>query len=322
MKIVYAGTPEFAVPALKALCQRDALRPQLVLTQPDRPAGRGRHLQCSPVKLYAQNEQLPVAQPQSLAEAPIQAQLQALAPDLIIVAAYGLLLPKAILQLPQHGCWNIHASLLPRWRGAAPIQYALASGDRHTGISIMRMEAGLDTGPVYLQRRIAISASDTSASLHDKLAELGADCLLQCIDALLQDKLGVPTPQHQDQASHAPRLTKSAAQIDWQESAETIARKIRAYNPWPAAWTQLLGKRTVIWAAEAVTDNFSVPGSVPGSEHGSGPGSILEAHHDRLLVACGSGALAVKLLQPAGSRVMPVSDWLNAYGRHLEIPVN
>ncbi|MDA3933816.1 MAG: methionyl-tRNA formyltransferase [Gammaproteobacteria bacterium] len=310
MKIVYAGTPEFAVPALKALCQRDALRPQLVLTQPDRPAGRGRHLQCSPVKLYARDEQLPVAQPQSLAEAQIQAQLQALAPDLIIVAAYGLLLPKAILQLPQHGCWNIHASLLPRWRGAAPIQYALASGDRHTGISIMRMEAGLDTGPVYLQRRIAISASDTSASLHDKLAELGADCLLQCIEALLQDKLGAPTPQDPDQASHAPRLQKNAALIDWQESAETIARKIRAYNPWPAAWTQLLGKRTVIWAAEAVTDSFGVPGS------------ILEARHDCLLIACGSGALAVRLLQPAGSRVMPVSDWLNAYGRHLAIPVN
>lgn len=310
MKIIYAGTPEFAVPALQALCRRAELRPLLVLTQPDRPAGRGQQLQESPVKRCAISLRLPLAQPQSLAEADIQAQLHALAPDLIIVAAYGLLLPTSLLQLPRHGCWNIHASLLPRWRGAAPIQYAIAAGDRHTGISIMHMERGLDTGPVYLQRELAIAEDDTSASLHDRLAQLGADCLLQCVQALQQERLPQPVAQDASLVTHAPRLHKADARIDWQQPATVIARKVRAYNPWPAAWTELLGKRTVIWEAQAL----------PG-KHGQ-PGDIIAARRDHLLVACGSGALAIRLLQPAGSRAMPASDWLNAYGRHLETALN
>lgn len=309
MRIIYAGTPGFAVPALQALCQQQ-LQPQLVLTQPDRPAGRGQRLQQSPVKQFADSRQLPLAQPQSLHEAAVQQQLQALAPDLIIVAAYGLLLPAAVLELPRHGCWNIHASLLPRWRGAAPIQYAIAAGDEHTGISIMHMQRGLDTGPVYLQRKLAIAADDTSASLHDRLAALGASCLLECLHQLQQDSLPAPVAQDEQLVTHAPRLSKAAAQIDWHDSAEAIARKVRAYNPWPAAWTKLLGKRTVIWQAQALAGDY---GSV---------GDIIEARRDRLLVACGSGALAIRLLQPAGSRAMPVTDWLNAYGRHFETALN
>jgi len=310
MKIVYAGTPDFAVPALQTLCQHEALQPQLVLTQPDRPAGRGQRLQESPVKQYANTRKLALAQPKSLREDGILQQLQALAPDLIIVAAYGLLLPATLLELPRFGCWNIHASLLPRWRGAAPIQYAIAAGDSQTGISIMRMERGLDTGPVYVQRELAITKQDTSASLHDKLALLGAQCLLGCLQALQQGKLPEPIAQDERHATHAPRLQKADARIDWQESAEVIARKVRAYHPWPAAWTELLGKRTVIREAEALKGDY---GNI---------GSIIEARRDRLLIACGSGALAIRWLQPAGSRAMPVSDWLNAYGRHFETALN
>ena len=308
MVIVYAGTPDFAVPALQALCQQQALQPQLVLTQPDRPAGRGQQLQTSPVKQFASSRQLPLLQPESLRDADTRQQLAALAPDLIIVAAYGLLLPPDILNLPQHGCWNIHASLLPRWRGAAPIQQAIAAGDSHTGISIMQMQRGLDTGPVYLQRQLAIAADDTSGSLHDRLARLGAECLLQCISALQQGELPAPVAQDDTLATYAPRLRKSDARIDWHEPAEVIARKIRAYNPWPAAWTELLGRRTIIWQAQAMPGNY-------GSA-----GSIIQACRDRLLIACGNGAVAIHTLQPAGGRRMPVVDWLNAHGNKLKTP--
>jgi methionyl-tRNA formyltransferase len=228
----------------------------------------------------------------------------------MVVVAYGLILPQAVLDIPRLGCLNVHASLLPRWRGAAPIQYAIAAGDCQTGISIMRMERGLDTGPVYMQRELAIAAEDTSASLHDKLALLGAQCLLECVQSLQQGALPEPIAQDERHATHAPRLQKADARIDWQESAEVIARKVRAYNPWPAAWTELLGKRTVIWEAQALNGDY---GSI---------GKIIEARRDRLLIACGSGALAIRLLQPAGSRAMPVSDWLNAYGRHFETTLN
>ncbi|MEW5966225.1 MAG: methionyl-tRNA formyltransferase [Pseudomonadota bacterium] len=292
MRLIFAGTPPFAAAALDALAAagHDIA---LVLTQPDRPAGRGMKLTPSAVKTAARARGLPVAQPASLKTPEAQAELAAVGADLMVVAAYGLILPQAVLDLPRRGCLNIHASLLPRWRGAAPIQRAILAGDRETGITIMQMDAGLDTGAMLLKSAVPILDTDTAASLHDTLAAAGARAI---VDALAQLDALAPEPQDDAQATYAAKLTKEEAQLDWTRPAAALARAVRAFNPVPGAWTLLDGAPLKIWAAAAVAG------------HGA-PGSVLEAG-ERLVVACGDGALALTEVQPAGSKRMAAAAFL------------
>lgn len=303
LRIIYAGTPAFAVPALQQLLNSPHEVPA-VLTQPDRPAGRGRKLQSSPIKQAALQHNIQVLQPLSLRDADIQKQLQALQADLMVVTAYGLLLPEAVLNIPRFGCWNIHASLLPRWRGAAPIQRAIEAGDQVTGITIMQMDKGLDTGDMLLQRELIINPQDTSASLHNALAEMGAEALQACVTALAEDKPLQAVEQDHDQATYAHRLNKAEAEIDWSEPAEVVARKVRAFNPWPVSWCNLLGKRTRIWEAQAIAGEFGQAGHL----------QQLDQH---LVAACAEGGLVIESLQMEGSRIMSSHDWLNAHANKL-----
>ncbi|MDQ1314217.1 MAG: methionyl-tRNA formyltransferase [Pseudomonadota bacterium] len=293
MRIVFAGTPPFAATALNALA--DAGHGiALVLTQPDRPAGRGMKLTPSAVKQAAQARGLPVAQPFSLKTPEAQAELRAAAADVMVVAAYGLILPQAVLDLPRLGCLNIHASLLPRWRGAAPIQRAILAGDTETGITIMRMDAGLDTGAMLLKTPVPILDTDTAASLHDTLAAAGARAI---VSALANYSTLEPRAQDESLATYAAKLSKDEAKLDWNLPAETLARAVRAYNPAPGAWTLLDGAPLKIWSAQAC----------PGA---GAAGELLHADADRLVVACGNGALALRELQPAGGKRMTVAAFL------------
>jgi methionyl-tRNA formyltransferase len=293
VRIIFAGTPPFAAAALDALADagHDIV---LVLTQPDRPAGRGMKLTPSAVKQAAQARGLRVAQPLSLKTPEAQAELRTADADVMVVAAYGLILPQAVLDLPRLGCLNIHASLLPRWRGAAPIQRAILAGDTETGITIMQMDAGLDTGAMLLKMPAPILETDTAASLHDTLAAAGARAIVSALE-----NYPTLTPQAQDdsQATYAAKLSKDEAKLDWNLSAETLARAVRAYNPAPGAWTLLDGAPLKIWAAQACS--------------GAGAaGELLRADADQLVVACGSGALALQELQPAGGRRMTAVAFL------------
>ena len=299
MRIVFAGTPEFAVPSLRAAARKAEI--VAVYTQPDRPAGRGRGVQAPPVKLAALELGFPVLQPETLKSELSRDALRALKPDLMVVVAYGLLLPQAILDIPEHGCWNVHASLLPRWRGAAPIQRAIEAGDRETGVCLMQMEKGLDTGPVLLSQRLPIGPDETAGELHDRLAELGAQTLGDGLGLLRAGMKPVARPQPETGATYARKLDKSEAKLDWSEPAEVLARKVRAFNPWPIAEAQLAGERVRIHAAEAVD-----------GEHDAAPGSVLRAARDGIDVACGSGALRLLRLQREGGRVLPAADYLNA----------
>jgi methionyl-tRNA formyltransferase len=293
VRLIFAGTPPFAAAALDALA--DAGHDiALVLTQPDRPAGRGMKLTPSAVKQAALARGLPVAQPTSLKTPEAQAELRATDADVMVVAAYGLILPQAVLDLPRFGCLNIHASLLPRWRGAAPIQRAILAGDAETGITIMQMDAGLDTGAMLSKTAVPIRDSDTAASLHDALAAAGASAI---VAALANYAALAPEAQDDSQATYAAKLSKEEAQLDWNQPADALARAVRAYNPVPGAWTLLDGAPLKIWAAQA------------GAGTGL-PGEVLRAEADRLLVACGSGALAVQELQPAGSKRMAAAAFL------------
>jgi methionyl-tRNA formyltransferase len=285
MRLIFAGTPEFAATALKSLI-RAGHEINLVLTQPDRPAGRGMKLKASPVKELALSHGLPVAQPLSLKDPVIQAQLRALAPEAMVVAAYGLILPPAVLEIPVRGCLNIHASLLPRWRGAAPIQRAILADDAETGITIMQMDAGLDTGPMLLTRKCPITPEDTGQSLHDRLAALGGEAI---VDALAQLDTLRSTTQDDAQASYAPKLSKDEAQLDWDRGAAELARAVRAYNPFPVAFTLLDGETLRIWAAH-------------GGEGRGVPGTVLSMDKAGIRVACGDGALLITELQRAGGR--------------------
>jgi len=300
LRIAFAGTPQFALPALQALLKS---RHQVVgvLTQPDRPAGRGQQMRASPVKLLALDAQLPLAQPSSLKTEESRAELTQWAADVLVVVAYGLILPPPVLALPRLGCVNIHGSLLPRWRGAAPIQRAILAGDAETGVTIMQLDAGLDTGPMLLERVRPIGSQDTAGDLHDALSELGAAALVEALDGLAAGTLK-PRAQPAEGVSYAPKIEKSEAPIDWSVSAIHLDRKIRAFNPWPVAETRFAGESLRVLQARIAE---------PIGAHDA-PGTLLGIADDGLRVACGEGVLAVRELQRAGKRPVSARDFANA----------
>ncbi len=309
MKIIFAGTPEFAAVAMKALCEAGFDIP-LVLTQPDRPAGRGMQLQASPVKQLAMAHAIPVAQPISLrlngkypeAAEEAHALLQATPHDVMVVAAYGLILPRSVLDMPKYGCINIHASLLPRWRGAAPIHRAIEAGDAETGVTIMQMEEGLDTGPMLQMERVPIAANDTTGSLHDKLAELGGKLIVESLRTLERDGL-TATPQPELGVTYAAKIAKEEAALDFTLSAQILDRKVRAFNPFPGAVASFNGVQVKLWCAE-----------VAASTGGGVPGQVLAASaQEGVLIGCGEGVLRVHELQKPGGKRLPAAEFLKGF---------
>lgn len=308
MRVAFAGTPAFALPALAALCARHEVIG--VLTQPDRPKGRGRKLAFSPVKAAALERALPLDQPPTLKSATGRAALEAWAPEALIVVAYGLLLPPEVLRLPRYGCLNIHASLLPRWRGAAPIQRAILAGDAESGVSIMQMDQGLDTGPVLLQRATPIAPGDTAGALQDRLARLGAEAILEALSGLQQGNLS-PRAQPQEGVTYAHKVEKAEARIDWSTPAAVIERQVRAFNPVPVAETTLGGQQLRIYTAHA--ENTKEPNEPPYGAENSRTGSIIAVHDDYMRVRCGAGTLAVTEVQLPGRRPMSLRDFSHAH---------
>ena len=301
LRVVFAGTPEFAVPCLEACRAAAGVELVAVYTQPDRPAGRGRRPAISAVKRVALTSGWVIEQPESLKTAAAQQRLRELAPDLLVVVAYGLILPRAVLAVPRLGCWNVHASLLPRWRGAAPIQRALLAGDAETGVCLMRMEAGLDTGPVLLTRRTPIAADDTGGRLHDRLAALGASVLGEGLARVTRGEALAARPQPDVGITYAHKLDKAEAALDFGEPAAALARKVRAFDPWPVAEAVLAGERLRVWAAVALAGRAD-----------AAPGTLLGAGRDGLDLATGDGILRITRVQRAGGRPVPVADFLNA----------
>jgi methionyl-tRNA formyltransferase len=312
LRVVFAGTPEFARAALEAIATA-GFNIVGVLTQPDRPAGRGLRAQPSPVKAWALANGLAVDQPQSLRAEAAQARLATLVPDVMVVAAYGLILPQAVLDLPRCGCLNIHASLLPRWRGAAPIHRAIEAGDLQSGITIMRMEAGLDTGPIVAVHPEPIGATDTTGTLHDRLALVGATAIVAALNRLQAGERLDGTVQPAEGVTYADKIRRDEAQIDWREPADVIARRIRAFDPFPIATLQLGGEPLKVWRAHGDARGMFAP-----------PGTVLRAGPDGLDIACGSGRLGVFELQRAGGRRLPVDRFLQGYpiapGTVLDLP--
>lgn len=306
LRIIYAGTPEFSVAALDALIS-SSHEIVAVYTQPDRPAGRGRGYKASPVKEKAREHGIPVYQPVSLKDEQAQNELQALNADLMIVTAYGLLLPAAVLAIPRLGCINIHASLLPRWRGAAPIQRAILAGDKKTGITIMQMDEGLDTGDMLAVAECEIAVNETGSSLHDRLMELGAKTLMSALPAIAE-QTQTATRQNDAEACYAVKLTKAEAKINWQLSASEIQRAIRAYNAWPVAYCyyEKNNKSATLrlWQAEVITQNISITDAVPGK--------VIAESAEGIDVVTGEGVLRLTQLQAEGKRKMSVADFLNA----------
>ncbi len=302
MKIVFAGTPDFALPSLQA-CAEPPHQLLAVYTQPDRPAGRGRKLSASPVKQRALQLGVSVHQPHTLKSPEAHAELRALLPDLLVVVAYGLILPQGVLDIPKQGCINVHASLLPRWRGAAPIARAILAGDRETGVSIMQMDAGLDTGPVLLTRACPIDAADNTGILHDRLAALGAEALAEVL-AQVAAGGSKATAQPDHGASYAHKIGKQEARLNWQEPAELLARRVRAFNPAPVAFAELQGETVRIWSAE--------PHAVAAQ---AVAGSVLTANAQGIDVATGSGVLRITQLQWPGGRVLGAAEAVS--GRQL-----
>ena len=299
MRIVFAGTPAFAVPSLRAAHAHHEV--VAVYTQPDRPAGRGRGLTPSPVKLEAIQRGIPVLQPLSLRKKSTQDALREMQPDVMVVVAYGLILPQAVLDIPQYGCWNVHASLLPRWRGAAPIQRAIEAGDTETGVCLMQMEAGLDTGPVLLAQSMPIGPEDTGGQLHDRLSDLGAQVLRDALGLLRAGVRLPPHPQAEEGVAYAHKLDKAEAKLDWSQPAEVLVRKVRAFNPWPVAEAQVAGERLRIHGAVAVDQS-----------HGATPGTLLAAGRQGLDIACGDGVLRLRVVQREGGKAITAADYLNA----------
>ena len=303
LRIVFAGTPDFACPALQTLI--NIAPPVAVLTQPDRPAGRGRRVTLSPVKQHALAAAIPVHQPASLKPVEAFERLQQLAPDLIVTAAYGLLLPSTVLDLPRLGCWNLHASLLPRWRGASPIQQAVLAGDHETGVTLMQMDRGLDTGPMLLARAVPIGPTETAGELHDRLALLAAEILADALDRLAHGRLPAARPQDNRLATHAPLISKQDGRIDWRLDAEQIARQIRAFNPWPVAFGEIGNQPIRIFRAH----------TVPDTSHAAVPGTLLTAAGapEQIRIACGHGVLCLDELQAPGRKRVRAAEWLNAH---------
>ncbi len=312
LRLGFAGTPRFALPALSALLE-SRHRVVAVFTQPDRPAGRGRHLKVSPVKDLAQQQGLAVYQPLSLKTADAVVLVRGLELDALIVVAYGLILPEAVLALPRMGCFNIHASLLPRWRGAAPIQRAMLAGDALTGISIMRMEAGLDTGPVLSTAEEPILDRDTGATLHDRLATIGARLMLETLDALAAGTARA-VPQPRTGITYAEKIGKAEARIEWNDAAKDICRKVRAFNPSPIAATALAGVGLRIWDAEVAPANGdgSAIAAAPPPGAGPPPGSVRHASDAGIDVACGVGTLRILRLQLAGRRPLTAAEFIRS----------
>ena len=299
MRIIFAGTPDFALPSLRAAAQRNEV--VAVYTQPDRPAGRGRGLTASPVKREAIARGIPVLQPESLKGELMQDVLRQLAPDLMVVVAYGLILPRKVLAIPRFGCWNVHASLLPRWRGAAPIQRAIEAGDAETGVCLMQMEAGLDTGPVLLSQSTPIHAEETGGQLHDRLAELGAQVLGDGLGLLRAGVSPTPRPQPEAGVTYAHKLEKEEARLDWSQSADLLARKVRAFEPWPVAEAVVAGERLRIHGGVAIDLN-----------HKAVPGTVLAASRQGIDIACAQGALRLRVVQRDSGKAITAADYLNA----------
>lgn len=301
LRIAFAGTPEFALPPLDSLA-RSSHALIGVWTQPDRPAGRGRKLAPSPVKNRALELGLPVHQPESFKQEEAKRALQDARVDVMVVVAYGLILPASVLAIPRFGCLNIHASLLPRWRGAAPIQRAILAGDVESGVCIMQMEKGLDTGAVLLETRTPIGGTESAGELHDRLAALGAKLIVEALDCLGELK---PVPQDGAEATYAEKLSKEEARLDWKRPAAELARAVRAYNPWPVAHTQYEGQPLRVWRAKAVA-----------SPSKAAPGTVVAAGRDGVDVACAEGSLRLLELQAAGGRVQEAAAFAN--GRELK----
>lgn len=299
LRIIFAGTPDFAAVSLEALIGSNH-EVIAVYTQPDRPSGRGRKLTPSPVKSLALAHNIPVYQPDNFKEEEPRETLASLQPDLMVVAAYGLILPKAVLATPSYGCINIHASLLPRWRGAAPIHRALMAGDKETGITIMQMDEGLDTGDMLLKKTCPISAQDTSGTLHDKLADLGAEALLESLKLLQQNALQAE-PQDDQQACYAAKLSKAEGAVDWSKSARELERQVLGLNPWPVAYSEIQGERLRLWHAQSLEQTAEMP-----------PGTIIAADKTGLQVATGQGVLEIDTAQLPGGKQLPISALFNA----------
>lgn len=314
LRIIFAGTPDFAAAALSALLSSEH-KVVAVYTQPDRPAGRGRKLHSSPVKDLALENALPVLQPENLKDPETQDILQSFHADVMIVAAYGLILPQVVLDIPRLGCLNIHASLLPRWRGAAPIQRAIAAGDKESGITIMQMNAGLDTGDILHRAVCAITDEDTGGSLHDRLADLGAKAILKTLDDLVQDKI---TAEKQDDslATYAHKLDKKEAQINWYHSASEIERLVRAFNPWPVAFTVTNEKTFRILNARVLPQDSAEESHLAKN---CDPGTVISHDKKGIDVCCGKGILRILKLQPAGSKAMDVAAFMNGHAKQLSL---
>lgn len=300
LRIIFAGTPEFSVPCLEA-CRASGAEIVAVYTQPDRPAGRGRKLTPSPVKQAALAANIPVEQPETLKTAEARATLEAYRPDLMVVVAYGLILSRKVLAIPRLGCWNVHASLLPRWRGAAPIQRAILAGDTESGVDLMQMEAGLDTGPVLLERRTPITREDTGGSLHDRLSLLGAAVLAEGLRRTLAGETLQVTTQSEHGVVYAHKLEKAEARLDFSRAAMALERQVRAFDPWPVAEGEIAGENVRIWAAHALDQH-----------HNAVPGKVIAAQRDGIDIACGEDVLRITALQRAGGKRITAADYLNA----------
>ena len=299
LKIIFAGTPVFASAHLQAIIESHH-QVVAVYTQPDRPAGRGKKLSSSPVKTLALEHSLPVYQPSSLKSEQEQQKLASLNADIFVVVAYGLILPKAVLDTPKFGCINVHGSILPRWRGAAPIQRAIAAGDKTSGVTIMQMDVGLDTGDMLLKASCPIHETDNAANLHDRLIEQGKPALLEVLEGLSYQTIQ-PEKQNDNEASYAHKLTKQEASIDWKRSATEINRLVRAFNPWPVATSIMTDQTIKIWQTTLLEQNST-----------STPGTIIKADKEGLDIACGQGVLRITHAQPPSTRAMSIKDLLNS----------